>query len=163
MRGRDIPVGSIGAGRISVRIEAQVRAVQFTEHEVHHDAKAVGVRRGARHIGVLAADGIPVAIAQPLVVEVVPHRPPGQIERGPEMRGAIHLLLSGEGIGGLLALGRDARGLAAGKPDDLVAFLQPAGLRTGLGRQQLGLQFLGDLDRIRAPLAVDGGLEGQFL
>lgn len=79
--------------------EAEVGAVEFSEHEMDDVLDGAHVGCGGGHGGVFLTDGIPVAIAEAFVIVVVTHDLPALVEDGALFGGAVDSVLSAEGVG----------------------------------------------------------------
>ncbi len=166
--------------------EAQVRAVQFAEHQIHDGGQPVGIGRLGRGVGILAADRVPVAVPELFIVEAIAHVPPRQLERraiflrqidflpGPDPKNPVapRGFAASRGRSRRTGCGRrrtsasttrEACGRAGRQSHDEIPRLQPPGLRERQGPERLGLQVIGDLDREQAGAAVDRGRERELL
>ena len=74
-------------------------AVEFSEHELDDFLDGAHVGGGGGHGGVFLTDGIPVAIAEAVVVVVVTHDLPALVEDGALFAGAVDGVLGVEGMG----------------------------------------------------------------
>src|SRR5262249_45793734 len=103
--------GTATAAAAAAGREAEVRAVQFAEHQLHDGRERLGVRRLSGDIDVLAADLRPVPIIEPLVIPVGAHGPPAGVEDGGVLGGDVDNLQRLEGVGrtGAGAFGRAGR------------------------------------------------------
>ena len=151
-----------GAASLRLGREAQVRAVQLAEHQVDDDGEGLEVGRLGGDVAILAADGVPVAVAEPLVVVAVAHRPPAQVEgRAVASRAGSPSWRAPEAIRVVSLARRRPHEARPATPPDIrptiwLPGLDPAGLADPTAvRQRLGLEVVEELDRVDARLAVD--------